>query len=60
MPRLKPSAARVRAVVARHAGTIQGVGGAVCVSAGSFLVWGLGVALLVLGGLLLLGAWGSA
>lgn len=52
MRSLKPS-------VRRHIGTIQGVLGAVCTAAGAYLVWGLGIALLTLGGFLLIGAWGS-
>lgn len=37
----------------------QGVAGVACVAGGAFLLWGVGVALLVVGVFLLVGAWGS-
>lgn len=60
MRALRSSAALVKTTVTRNAGTIQGVLAAACVAAGSFVLWGVGVALLALGGFLLIGAWGSA
>lgn len=43
----------------RVAAGAQGLAGVACVGVGAFLVAGLGVALLVVGGFLLLGAWGT-
>lgn len=43
----------------RAAAGAQGVAGVACVGAGAYLVAGLGVALLVVGGFFLLGAWGT-
>lgn len=50
----------LRPVLRRHTGTLQGVFGAVAVSVGTAVLWGAGWALLVVGCILLLGAWGSA
>lgn len=38
----------------------QGVAACVCATTGAFLLWGYGVALLMLAGFLLAGAWSSA
>lgn len=47
------------AVLRRQTGTIQGVGGAAALTAGTYVQWGTGWALLVAGAILLVGAWGS-
>lgn len=39
---------------------LQGAAGVVCLAAGAYLLAGLGVALVVFGVFLLLGAWGTA
>lgn len=38
----------------------QGLAGVACVTAGAYLLWGTGWALLAAGGFLLLGAWGRS
>lgn len=38
---------------------LQGVAGVGCVASGAFLLWGVGVALVLVGAFLLVGAWGS-
>jgi len=38
---------------------LQGVAGVACLAVGSVLLWGPGVALLIVGVFLLLGAWGN-
>jgi len=49
---------KLRQILAASSG-LQGLAGVGCVAAGALLLWGPGVALLVVGGFLLLGAWGS-
>lgn len=44
---------------ARTAATAQGLAGAGCVTAGVYLQWGAGWALVAAGVFLLVGAWGS-
>lgn len=43
----------------RSLSAAQGLAGVACLAAGAYIVAGLGIALLVLGGFLLVGAWGS-